>query len=106
MDDQIIEVLFYIEVTDERVDLDPPYVWQSEVYETKEEAVKAGRRLAQALGRSDISILLNSGDYLNPNWEKSAKGVKKSLHVDIMSMNYFNSDFGTEYEIGMEENIK
>ena len=103
MDAQIIKVLFYIEVTDERVDLDPPYVWQSETYETKEEALKAGRRLAQALGRSDISTLLNSGDYLNPYWEKSAKGVKKFLHVDVMVMEFYDEN---DYDIGIEENIK
>lgn len=103
MDAQIIKVSFYVEVTDERVDLDPPYVWQSEVYETKEEALKAGRRLAQALGRSDISTLLNSGDYLNPNWEKSAKGVKKFLHVDVMTMEFYDE---TDYDIAVEENIK
>ena len=94
---------FYVEVTDERVDLDPPYVWQSEVYETKEEVTKAGRRLAQALDCGDISTLLNSGDYLNPHWEKSAEGVEKFLHVDVMIMEFYDE---TDYDIVIEENIK
>ena len=79
---------FYVEITDERVDLDPPYVYQSCAFGTKEEAVKFGR-------------------HLNPNWEYSAKGVKKCLHVDVMRMEIYNDDaFGIEYEIYVEEDLK
>ena len=100
---------FYVEITDERVDLDPPYVYQSCTFGTKEEAVKFGRRLVQKIGRSDISFLRDkeTKQYLNPDWEYSAKGVKKCLHVDVMRMEIYNDDaFGVEYEIYIEENLK
>lgn len=100
---EVIKEKFYVEVTDERVDLDPPYVWQSEVFDTKQAALVLGRRIAQGFGRSDISPLLNGGDYLNPNWEKSAKGVKKFLHVDLMVMEFYTEN---DYDIEIEENIK
>lgn len=96
---------FYVEITDERVDLDPPYVYQSCTFDTKEEAVKFGRRLVQKIGRSDISFLKDkeTRDYLNPNWEYSAKGVKKCLHVDVMRMEFHDED---DYEIYVEEDLK
>lgn len=100
---KIIKMQYYVEVTDDRVDLDPPYVWQSETYEDRTQALKAGRRLAQEFGSSNISTLLTKGDYLNPNWIKSAKGVKHSLHVDLMIMKYKTEE---EYDIEIEENIK
>ena len=37
---------YYIEVVDKRVDLDPPYVWQSEPFATKEEALLQTVRFA------------------------------------------------------------
>lgn len=96
---------FYVEITDERVDLDPPYVYQSCVFDTKEVAVKFGRRLVQKIGRSDISFLKDkeTKDYLNPNWEYSAKGVKKCLHVDVMKMKFYDED---SYDIDIEEKLK
>lgn len=103
MEAQIIKTNYYVEVTDERVDLDPPYVWQSEVFETKESALKLGRKIAAGFGRSDIKPLLTTGDYLNPNWFKSAQGSKKFLHVDIMAMEYYTED---GYDIKIEENVK
>ena len=99
------QLKYYVEVTDERVDLDPPYIWQSELYYNKEDAVKAARKIAQGFGRSDISTLLNSGNYLNPNWEKSAKGVKKFLHVDVIQMKYYDNE-GNYDIISVEEHIK
>lgn len=96
---------FYVEITDERVDLDPPYVYQSCTFDTKAEAVKFGRRLVQKIGRSDISFLKDkeTRDYLNPNWEYSAKGVKKCLHVDVMEMKFYDED---SYDIDIEEKLK
>ncbi len=96
---------FYIEVTDKRVDLDPPYVWQSEPFATKAEALKFGRKVAASFRRSDLSYLLkkNPYSYLNPNWEVSAKGVKTNLVTHLMVMDWINKD---EYEIGFLENIK
>ena len=96
---------FYVEITDERVDLDPSYVYQSCTFDTKEEAVKFGRRLVQKIGRSDISFLKDkeTRDYLNPNWEYSAKGVKKCLHVDVMRMEFYDED---GYDIYVEEDLK
>ena len=96
---------FYVEITDERVDLDPPYVYQSCTFGTKEEAVKFGRRLVQKIGRSDICFLKDkeTRDYLNPDWEYSAKGVKKCLHVDVMKMKFYDGD---SYDIYVEENLK
>jgi len=96
---------FYVEITDERVDLDPPYVYQSRTFDTKVEAVKFGRRLVQKIGRSDISFLKDkeTKDYLNPNWEYSAKGVKKCLHVDVMKMEFYDED---SYDIYVEEKLK
>ena len=103
MEAQIIKETFYVEVTDRRVDLDPPYVWQSEVFDTKLAATVLARKIAASFGRSDITPLLNGGDYLNPNWEKSAKGVKKFLHVDVMVMEWYDEE---NYDIDIEENIK
>ena len=94
---------YYVEVTDERVDLDPPYVWQSEVYDDRTTALKAARRIAAGFGRSDIKPLTTTGDYLNPNWEISAKGVKSALHVDLMKMEWYNKD---SYDIKIEESVK
>lgn len=98
---------YYIEVTDERVEEGQQYIYQSCIFENKEEALKFGRRLAQSFGRSDISMLrrdLDTTDYLDPDWEFSAKGAKKNLHIDLMVMEYFNND--EEYEIYIEEMIK
>lgn len=103
MDAQIIKEQFYVEVTDDRVDLDPPYIWQSETFDTKLAATILARKIAAGFGRSDISPLLNGGDYLNPKWEKSAKEVEKFLHVDVMVMKWYNAD---DYDIEVEENIK
>ena len=95
--------VYYVEVTDERVDLDPPYVWQSETYEDKKIALKAGRRLAQEFGSSKIQTLLIKGNYLNPLWVKSCKGVKRYLHIDLMKTEYYSKN---SYDISIEENIK
>ena len=103
MEAQIIKTRYYVEVTDERVELDPPYVWQSEIYEDRTQALKAGRRLAQEFGSSKIQTLLTKGDYLNPLWAKSCKGVKRYLHVDLMKMEYYSED---GYDISIEENIR
>jgi hypothetical protein len=98
-----VKTVYYVEVTDDRVSLDPPCVWQSEIYEDRTTALKAGRRLAQEFGSSNISTLLTKGDYLNPNWIKSAKGVKRSLHVDLMIVKYKTKE---NYDIEIEKNIK
>ena len=103
MEAQIIKETYYVEVTDDRVDLDPPYVWQSEEFEDREEARKFARKVAAAFGRSDISMLKPHEDYLNPDWEISAKGVKKHLHVDLMVMLWYDED---SYDIDIEETIK
>ena len=96
---------YYVEVVDKRVDLDPPYVWQSELFATKEEALKLGRKVAASFNRSDLSFLLekNPWTYLNPAWEVSVKGVKKNLETRLMAMSWFNEE---EYEIGFLEKIK
>ena len=95
---------FYIEVTDKRVDLDPPYVWQSETFKTKEEAEKFGKKVAESFRRSDLSYLTqkNPYAYLNPRWEVSAKGIKTNLKVDLMVIDWFNED---EYDIGHVKRI-
>ena len=96
---------YYIEVKDGRILRDPitlkkiSYIWQSSDYEDKREALKAARRLAQGFYRSDISPLLTSGE-LNPNWERSAKGVKKYLHVNLMCRDEEN------FDLHIEENVK
>ena len=96
---------YYVEVVDKRVDLDPPYVWQSEPFTTKEEALKLGRKVAASFNRSDLSFLLKKSpwSYLNPAWEVSPKGVKKNLETRLMVMDWINEE---EYEIGFLEKIK
>ena len=96
---------YYVEVVDKRVDLDPPYVWQSESFATKEEALKLGRKVAASFRRSDLSYLLqkNPYAYLNPAWEVSAKGVKSNLQTRLMIIDWINED---EYEIGFLKNIR
>lgn len=101
MEAQIIKTRYYVEVTDER--LNPPYIWESEVYEDRTQALKAGRRLAQEFGRSQIQMLLTKGTYLNPLWVKSCKGVKRYLHVNLIKMEYYSEN---SYNISIEENIK
>ena len=101
----VIKQEFYIEVTDKRVDLDPPYVWQSEPFETLAEAEKFGKKVAESFRRSDLSYLTKRklGSYLNPDWEVSAKAIKTNLKVDIMSMDWISED---EYDIGFVKRIK
>ena len=96
---------FYVEVTDERVDLDPPYVWQSCTYKDKRDAQKLARKVAASFNRSDLSYLSDKTitDYLNPEWQWSAKGIKKNLHVDVMVMVWYCPD---GYDIELTENIK
>jgi len=98
---------FYVEVIDDRVDLDPPYVWQSCAYENKKDAQRLARKVAASFNRSDLSYLSKSNteitDYLNPNWPWEAKGIKKHLHVDVMVMIWYCPD---GYDIDIEENIK
>lgn len=89
---------YFIRVIDDRVN---QQIWVSDDFEDRELTLKYGRRIAQGFGRSDLSVLKNEG-YLSPKWEVSAKGIKKSLHVDIMRK-YFNTD-GTA--IRLEEHIK
>ena len=102
-DKKILFTKYYVEVTDDREDMDPPYAWQSEVFDTVKAAVLLARKIAASFGRSDISMILQAGDFLNPQWDKSAKGVKKHLHVDVMKMEYTSSD---TYDIGLELTIK
>ncbi len=71
---------YFVRVTDERTGTQ---IWVSDDSEEKEVVVKYGRRLAQAFFRSDLSVRKTEG-YLDPTWEVSAKGIKKSLHVDVM----------------------
>ena len=100
---EVTKETYYVEVTDDRVDLDPPYVWQSEEFEDKEEARKLARKIAAAFNRSDVSMLKPNEDYLNPDWEVSAKGVKKHLHVDVMLMEWYDTG---GYDIFIEDCIK
>ena len=97
---------YYIEVTDKRVDLDPPYVWQSEPFSSEEEALKFGRKVAASFKRSDLSYLLkkNPYSYLNSGWEVSAKGIKSNLKTYLMVMVFSEDD--DEYEIGHVTEIK
>ena len=99
----IIKETFYVEVTDDRVDLDPPYVWQSQWFDNESEAAKLARKVAGSFGRSDLSLILSDGDFLNPDWEVSAKGVKKHLHVRIMVAQWISEE---EYEIFYKTTIK
>lgn len=103
MDAQIIKETYYIEVTDDRVDLDPPYVWQSEEFDNKTDALKFARKVAASFNRSSLEYLVPHHDYLNPDWEKSARGIKQHLHVDLMVMLWYDEN---SYDIDIEDSIK
>ena len=100
---KIIKQTYYVEVTDDRVDLDPPYIWQSEVLDTEKAAVVLGRNIAAGFSRSDIRPLVQSGDYLNPQWIKSVQGAKHHLHVYVMVMEWYSED---GYDINQLEQVK
>lgn len=101
--DNIAKQTFYIDVIDDRVKLSPNSVWQSDTYKERTSALKAGRRLAQQLGRSDISTLIDKGWYLNPSWNKSSVGVKHHLHVYLIKLTIYTDK---TYSRLVEEVIK
>ena len=110
--EKLIKETFFVEITDEReADLESSRIYQSCEFATKEEAIKFGRQLAQKIGKSDISFMkdINTCHYLKPTWEYSAKGVKKSLHVDVMVKEYYSETDEIDkdnYDIEIEANIK
>lgn len=106
--------LYYVEVVDKRIDLDPPYVWQSVVFDSKSEAIEFGIKVKEEFkkGNADILFSRKNCDYLNPQWENffkhelpnNRKGIKSNLKVRIMTMEFDESE--TEYEIGYVKEIK
>lgn len=91
---ELEETGYFVEATDERRP-DLHDIWQSETYEDRAVALKAGRRLAQALYRSDLKIMQNTG-FLNPNWPVSGKGVKHFLHVYLMRKGFASSEIDSQ----------
>lgn len=87
---------YFVQVTDDRVVLNPSYVWRSERNEDKAGQLKYARKIGAGFGRSDIKPLLAEGE-LNPQWTKSPKGAKHHLHVDLMNAIYDSE--GKEYAI-------
>ena len=65
----------------------PEYIWQSVRFTSKEDALKLARKVAASFGRSDLSYLVGKEytSFLNPEWEVSAKKMKRNLHVFLMS---------------------
>lgn len=103
---------YYVEVTDKRVDLDPPYVWQSEVFHTVQAAAELALELKKEFSEGNINTILKNrnNDYLNYQWldfyddlPKNRKGIKTNLHIYIMVMDWYNDD---EYDIGLLKKIK
>ena len=96
---------YYIEIVDKRVDLDPPYIWQSKPFKTKEEALKQGKKIAESFRRSNLSDLQKEDlrYYQNPRWKMSAKGIKNNLDTYLMVKNWYNEE---EYEVEQLEQIK
>lgn len=82
------EKLYYVEVTDDRMNSSyPRYIWQSVEFDSRENALKLARKVAASFGRSDLSFLVGKEytSFLNPEWEISAKKMKRNLHVFLMS---------------------
>ena len=106
------KVQYYIEVTDKRVDLDPPYVWQSDDFKTIEAAEKLGRQVREGLNKNDMTVLTRNKKtgYLNSSWveycdllPRNKKGLQTNLKVDVMVMEFSEDD--SEYEIGFVKRL-
>lgn len=103
---------YYVEVTDKRVDLDPPYVWQSEPFGSHLDAEALALKLKKEFleGKVNTIIKNRNNDYLNYQWldfyddlPEKRKGIKTNLHIYIMVMDWYNDD---EYDIGLLKKIK
>ena len=109
---EIVKTTYYVEVTDKRVDLDPPYVWQSKVFPTVRAAAELALELKKEFSEGNINTMIKNrnNDYLNYQWldfyddlPEKRKGIKTNLHIYIMTMEWYNE---VEYDIGQLKKIK
>ena len=88
----IIKITYYVEITDGEFNNDFPYVWQSDIFNTEEEATDFGENIVKKIKENDIDYIIEKGYFVNNKWQNVANTGKRNLGVYIMEMDWYAED--------------